>query len=356
MVEAGNIDVDSLGGGLMHYNNDMSRRDFVKVTGLALGSGALLGKEVFAGEIPSAGKAAAAVGIARGETIGTAVRKAVELSGGMNFIKSGQTILIKPNVNSGEPYPASTNPEVLYEVIKMVWERDPKRVIVGDRSNYRRNTKDEMKKAGIDKAILDAKAELVTFDDMNWRFVNPTNSVNWETGYHLAEMIFKVDHIINVPVIKTHRLGWFTMSMKNLVGIIPGKDRIFMHSKLGSDQQQVANYPAFAKMIAEIGLTVKPSLNILDGTKAFVTIGPSRGDIVQPKLIVASRDRIATDVTGLGILKHYGTEDRIQKVSVWKQQVVARAIEIGLGVSDLSQIDLKSANIPEIESIRTHMV
>lgn len=348
----------------MNYKNEMSRRDFVKVTGFALGAGALLGMETIAGGAPTAVQGTTAVGIARGETIGSAVRKAVELSGGMNFIKSGQTVLIKPNVNSGVAYPASTNPEVLYEVIKMVWERDPKRIIVGDRSNYRRNTRDEMKKAGIDKAIVDAKAELVTFDDMNWRFVNPTNSVNWETGYHLAEMIFQVDHIINVPVIKTHRLGWFTMSMKNLVGIIPGKDRVFMHGKLDSGrdsakaagQPQMANYPAFAKMIAEIGLTVTTSLNIMDGTKAFVSEGPSRGDIVEPKLIVASRDRIATDVTGLGVLKHYGTEDRIQNISVWEQPIIARGIEIGLGVSDLSQIDLKAAHVPEIDSIRAKMI
>lgn len=348
----------------MNYKNDMSRRDFVKITGLTLGAGALVGMESIAGGTPTAVKGTTAVGIARGETVGSAVRKAVELSGGMNFIKSGQTVLIKPNVNSGDAYPASTNPEVLYEVIKMAWERDPKRVIVGERSNYLRNTRDEMKKAGIDKAILDGKAELVTFDDMNWRFVNPTKSVNWETGYHLAEMIYQVDHIINVPVIKTHNTGWFTMSMKNLVGIIPGKDRIFMHSKVpaaqdsskGAGQQQAYNYPAFAKMIAEIGLAVTPSLNILDGTKAFVAGGPRVGDSVQPKLIVASRDRIAADVTGLGVLKHYGTTDRIQKVSVWKQLIIARAIEIGLGVSDLSQIDLKSANVPEIESIRAQMI
>jgi len=142
----------------MNYRNNMSRRDFVKVTGLALGAGAVAGMESFAGEAPTAVKGTTAVGIARGETMGSAVRKAVELSGGMDFIKSGQTVLIKPNVNSGEAYPASTNPEVLYEVVKMVWERDPKRVIVGDRSNYRRNTREEMRRAGIDKAILDAKA------------------------------------------------------------------------------------------------------------------------------------------------------------------------------------------------------
>jgi uncharacterized protein (DUF362 family) len=348
----------------MQYKSDMSRRDFVKVTGLALGAGALLGSESIARELSTTAQGLTAVGIARGETIGRAVRKAVELSGGMNFIKSGQTVLIKPNVNSGDAYPASTNPEVIYEVIKMVWERDPKRVIVGERSNYLRTTRDEMKKAGIDKAIFDGKAELVTFDDMSWRFVNPTKSVNWDTGYHVAEMLYQVDHIINVPVIKTHNTGWFTMSMKNLVGIIPGKDRIYMHSKVPANLRdsvkeqtpQNYNYPAFAKMIAEIGLAVTPSLNILDGTKAFVKGGPREGDSVQPKLIVASRDRIAADVTGLGVLKHYGTTDRIQKVSVWQQLVIARAVEIGLGVSDLSQIDLKSANIPEIESIRTQMI
>ena len=153
----------------MNYRNEMSRRDFVKITGLSLGAGALVGSESWAAEPKAAIKGTAAVGIARGETIGQAVRKAVELSGGLNFIKSGQTVLIKPNVNSGDAYPASTNPEVIYEIIKMVWERDPKRVIVGERSNYLRATRDEMKKAGIDKAILDGKAELVTFDDMSWR-------------------------------------------------------------------------------------------------------------------------------------------------------------------------------------------
>ena len=348
----------------MNNKNELSRRDFLKKTGIVLGTGAFVGMEPFAGEISAAVKAPVAVGVARGETVGTAVRKAVELAGGMNFIRSGQTVLIKPNVNTGDPYPASTNPEVLYEVIKLVWERDPKRVIVGDRSNYRRNTMEEMKRAGIDKATLDMKAELIAFDDMSWRFMSPNKSVNWETGYHVAETIFQVDHIINVPVIKTHRLAWFTMSLKNLVGIIPAKDRNLMHSKLGTgresskiaDQQPKSDYPLFAKMIAELGLIVNPALNILDGTKAFVSEGPSRGDIVEPKLIVASRDRIATDVTGLGILKHYGTEDRIQNVSVWKQHIIVRGIEIGLGVSDLSQIVFKAENVPEMDGIKAKMV
>ena len=346
----------------MGCKTDFSRRDFLKATGIALGAGALAGIAPLAKATGAVEKTQVPVGIARGETVGSAVRKAVELAGGMDFIQPGHTILIKPNVNTGDPYPASTNPEVLYEIIKLAWEHDPKRVIVGDRSMFRRNTMEEMKRAGIDQAALEAKAELVAFDDMEWKLVNPANSVNWQNGYHVSDIITQVDHMINVPVIKTHRLAWFTMSIKNYVGIIHGDDRIIFHGKLGgfrrggSGEQRKADYPAFAKMIAEIGLSIKPALNIMDGTKAFVSNGPSRGDLVEPKLIVASRDRIATDVTGLGILKHYGTEERIQNRSVWQQPMIAHGIEIGLGISDLSQIVLKGEKVPELEQIRKQMV
>jgi len=284
----------------------------------------------------------------------------------MDFIQKGQTILIKPNVNTGDAYPGSTNPEVLYEIIKLVWEHDPKRVIVGDRSMFLRDTMDEMKRAKIDLAILDANAELMTFDYMRWELMNPDNSINWPKGYHVAEIISQVDHVINVPVIKTHFLAWFTMSIKNFVGIVHGNDRVLFHNKLGGfgpprrSGQQVqepkADYPAFANMIAELGLAVKPSLNIMDGTKAFVSGGPSEGDVVEPKLIVASKDRIATDVTGLAILKHYGTEERIQGRRVWEQPMIARGVEIGLGISDFSQMTLKGENVPELEQIRKQMV
>src|SRR5262249_46959296 len=77
---------------------------------------------------------AADVGLARGSNMEEAVRKAVELAGGMDFIKAGQTVLIKPNVTGAVENPTTTSPEVLYGVIKLVNERGPKRIIVADRS------------------------------------------------------------------------------------------------------------------------------------------------------------------------------------------------------------------------------
>ena len=68
----------------------------------------------------------AIIGIAGGEDkISVLVGKAIELAGGLSFIKKGSTVLIKPNINTGDPYPASTNPEVVYEIINLVKKQNP---------------------------------------------------------------------------------------------------------------------------------------------------------------------------------------------------------------------------------------
>src|SRR5262249_44537306 len=106
------------------------RRDFLKTaSALALG----LGLEPHRGLADDPKPAAADVGIARGSNMEEAVRRAVRLAGGMDFIKEGQTVLIKPNVTGAVKSPTTTNPEVLYATIKLAAERGPKRIIVSDR-------------------------------------------------------------------------------------------------------------------------------------------------------------------------------------------------------------------------------
>ena len=82
-------------------------------------------------------KKQALVGIA-GSTgsLSAQVEKAVALAGGLGFIKKGSTVLIKPNFNTGDPNPASTNPEVIRHVIRLVKNQDPYAILIGDRSSY----------------------------------------------------------------------------------------------------------------------------------------------------------------------------------------------------------------------------
>src|SRR5207247_4858229 len=92
-----------------------TRRDFLKTAGslaVGLGVGQSLGR---ADEVKS--PASADVGIARGSNLEEAVRRAVRLAGGMDFIEEGQTVLIKPNVTGAKKSPPTNTPQALYPTI-----------------------------------------------------------------------------------------------------------------------------------------------------------------------------------------------------------------------------------------------
>ncbi len=312
----------------------------------------------------------------------------------MDFIKSGQTVLIKPNVTGAVPNPTTTSPEVLYAVIKLVNERGPKRIIVADRSfsivfdTSTPKTIDVMKKVGqvdaVNQAISDVKAPVVAVgledaaaelellgrkDAPLWRKIKPERAEHWPNGFELAELLFAVDHVINVPVIKTHFQAWFTMSMKAFVGMSHHRSRREFHTafkgssglgnqkapgsrrRLGPEgrKEDIEEAQPLVNRVAELNLGITPALNILDGTKSFVFGGPSHGDTVDPKLIVASRDRIAADATGVAVLKRYGTERRLQKYSIWENPFIQHGIRIGLGIDHIDKLKLKQSGFDDEE-------
>lgn len=289
------------------------------------------------------------VGMARGDSVADSVRRAISLAGGLEFIKSGQSVLIKPNVNSDHPYPGTTNPEVVLEVVKMVREKNPKRIIVADRSNPWWDTLKAMKKVGIYEAAIQGGAEVVVFSKGDYVKVNPDGSYHWSQGFYFPDLVTQIDHVISLPVAKTHIIADFTMGIKNWVGLLSPSDRKYLHLKERDKE-------FFASMLSEIHLARKPSFLVMDATKVFVSGGPSYGDLARPGLVIASRDFVANDVTGLALLKALGTIEEIQKRSVWDQPQIKRAIELNLGIKSAYEIILKTYNIPEREEIQKQLI
>jgi len=335
------------------FEKNFSRRDFLKMVSL-LGTTVLLGnfsplKKNLKKERGTEIRPVVSVGIARSDSVGDSVRRAIELAGGLDFIKSGQCVLIKPNVNSDDPHPGTANPEVVFEVVNMVREKGPKRIIVADRSNPWWDTLKAMKKVGIYEAAIQGGAEVVIFGKGDYVRVNPENSYHWTQGFYIPDLVRQVDHVISLPVAKTHIIADFTMGIKNWVGLLPPSDRKYLHLK-----ERDKDY--FAGMLSEIHLGRKPSFLVMDATKVFVSGGPSHGDLAEPGLVIASSDLVANDVTGLALLKTLGTIEEIQRKSVWDQPQIKRAMELGLGVKGSSEIILKTYNISEQEKIRKELI
>lgn len=285
----------------------------------------------------------AKTGVSKGKNVEDSVRAAVAMAGGLGFIRRGSTVLVKPNVNSDDPCPATTNPAVVSAVVSLLREQGAGRVIVGDRSVYWGDTIEYMKATGIYDTARHAGAEAVDLEAAGWTKVRPRGATGWAGGFSVSKLAKEADYIVSVPVIKAHKIAVYSMGLKNTLGMVRPVDRL--------DKLHEKNYeePAFGSMIAEANLALRPDFVVMDGTSVMVRGGPFMGETFQPGLVVGSRDVVANDIIGLSIMKALGTKADIQEKSPWDQPQIRRACELGLGAEGPQDIELHIDGLPDME-------
>ncbi len=128
------------------------------------------------------------------------------------------------------------------------------------------------------------------------------------------------------------------MSLKLHVGVVPTSRHGFPYmSELHQSQHQ-------EEMIAEINQPFSPDLVVLDGIDVFVDGGPAMGKRAKGDVFLASTDRVATDAVGLALLKVLGSNRAIMERKIFHQRQIARAVELGLGVTSASEIQVVPAD------------
>ncbi|RQW77218.1 MAG: DUF362 domain-containing protein, partial [Geobacter sp.] len=146
----------------------------------------------------------ALVAVVRGRNVDAMVREAVALIGGLDRIDvKGKKVLVKPNVVSDAPHPITTNPEVVRAVVRLLYEEGASKVYVGDMSAMLTlPTRKNMERNGIRRAAEEAGAEVVCFEDHGWVNVELPQA-RYIKSVLVTEWLFKVDRVVNLPVIKT---------------------------------------------------------------------------------------------------------------------------------------------------------
>ncbi len=155
----------------------------------------------------------------------------------------------------------------------------------------------------------------------------------------MARPILEAECLVYTCCLKTHQYGGvITMSLKLSVGVLPTSRNGFpyMSHLHGSPHQR--------KMIAEINAPFRPDLIIMDGVDAFVDGGPMTGKRARGDIILAADDRVAMDAVGVAVLKHLGGNPDIMDTPIFRQEQIARAVELGLGAGSPDRIDLVPVN------------
>jgi uncharacterized protein (DUF362 family) len=245
---------------------------------------------------------------------------------------AGNAVNLKPNFNTADPAPAGTHNDTLAQLVTELQERDAREVLLGESSFP--PTRQVMENKGILDLASDMQFGIVSYDeiaDADWVHFMPAGT-HWPEGFHLPRHVVESEYLVSTCCLKTHGFGGvFTMSLKLSVGLTPKSIRRGMH-----------NSPHMRRMIAELNQGYVPQLIVMDAIEAFTDGGPSSGTLAQPNVMIAGTDRVAVDAVGLAVLKQVGSNDAIMGTPIFRQEQMARAVEVGLGVSGPDQIALVS--------------
>jgi uncharacterized protein (DUF362 family) len=256
------------------------------------------------------------VPIPDGQDLEGNILKAVDLLGGFSkAAEKGDEILLKPNFNTVDAPPGSSDPDFVKAVIELLYEYGASKVVLGESSMLSLSTRKVWEDTGMLKKAEEAGAEVEPFDEGKW--VKVSTGGKYLRTVSLPETALEAKKLVYVCCMKTHRWAKFTLSLKLAVGFMKPSERMLLHAR------------NLEEKIADLNLVVHPDLIIMDGRKCFINGGPACGELRNPNVVLASRDRIATDVEAIKVIKSF--EDSNLTDDPWSYTQISRAVELELG-------------------------
>lgn len=262
--------------------------------------------------------------IASGKDPAKITRAAVDLLGGMDkLVKKGDFVVVKPNMAWNRPpeAAATTNPEVVAEIVKMCIEAGAGKVLVIDHI-IDKPADAVLSFTGIKPAALKAGAIVsAAQNESEFRSISIPKGKAITSDTCIKD-ILKADVFINVPIAKSHSATKLTLGMKNLMGC--NWDRQAWH--MNTLDQCIADYVT----------AVRPDLTIMDANRVLLTNGPKGpGETKDVNKVIASADPVAIDAYGATLFNLKPEEIGYIKL----------AHEHGVGEIDLKKMKIKTETI-----------
>jgi uncharacterized protein (DUF362 family) len=319
----------------------LTRRQFLKLTGAAAAGVALLGAgcttqptETTRGALsPSKGRrhppAPAGdqpyLAVARGDDPAAITSAAIAALGGIKrFVRSGDDVIIKPNicVDYHPPeYAATTNPTVVATLVALCLGAGARRVRVMD-TPLGGTPESAYAVSGIGDAVRAAGGEMEVMSPVKFaRFAIPEGRDI--TAWEVYRDVLETDVLIDVPIAKHHSLARLSLGGKNLLGTILNPNQ--MHRNLG-------------QRVADLTSLVRPTLTVMDAVRILTAHGPTGGslnDVQRTDTVITSHDIVAADAYAATLFGLTGADIGYVKA----------AAEMGLGTMALDEIKIGEVNV-----------
>lgn len=229
------------------------------------------------------------------ETVKPALEEALNAVNGLDFVKHGMKIIIKPNLVSFKKpdAAATTHPALLEALVEMLLARGAD-VTIGDSPGgphslpllnrvYAATGMDRLEKLG---AKLNRNMNEKTVDFPEGKVLK---------NFTYTEYLDEADAIIDFCKLKSHGMLGMSAAVKNLFGTIPGLKKPEVHYKFQNDAE-------FADMLVDLNEYFKPRLAICDAVVGMEGNGPTAGTPRQIGAIIASKSTYYADVVGAELI------------------------------------------------------
>jgi uncharacterized protein (DUF362 family) len=270
---------------------------------------------------------AAQLGVARGQDVEAMLRAAIGAIGGISrFIRGGDVVLIKPNVafERAAPLGATTNPEVLSALVRLVRAAGAREVRVAD--NPIESPDACFLRSGIRQASADSGATLFIPGPGDFRTLETPGATLIGRWPFFARPFVGVTKVIGVAPVKDHNLCRASMTTKNWYGLLGGRRNQFHQDIHG--------------IISDLALMLRPTFVVLDGTRVLFRSGPTGGSLADVRpggTLVASTDSLAADA--------FGWDELLERRGEPLPAYFGKAAERGLGVPDWRSLRVKEEQV-----------
>ncbi len=263
------------------------------------------------------------------------VRKAVELSHGLDHLPANAKVFIKPNIvfwTKEVRFPkwgVITTSRVVEDMVVLLKERGIDDITIGE-GMVTNTPKDRETPAHAFETLgynLLKKRYGIKYINV---FERPFDKVDLGAGVVLNfnTDILHSDFVVDLPVLKTHNQTKISLGIKNLKGMIDINSRKKSHS---ADQKKDLNYH-----VARLANKMPPMFILLDGIYTNER-GPSfDGRIRRSNILIASADVLSADMVGAKVLGYepsdvpylvHAAQDRGRPLDLSDIEVVGKRIE-----------------------------
>ena len=296
------------------------------------------------------------VSLMRGEDLEKSLREALEHQGGMEAIApQGSTVMIKPNFTAAFPPEtgAASDPRIAEVLARSALEAGAAKVIIAEGIGSGLVSLTDVN--GLQEISKMNGIEIIDLNDEKTEAVYVSDPLAVER-FDISRVVLECDVFINLAKLKVHPQALFSLAMKNVMGVLPGRSRKDPEEakrqgyltpiipgggkKIFHDLARDRGLGAMQDAIVDLSTLVPSHLTVVDGLYGMEGKGaPVRGKPVKMDLLIVGVDLVAVEAVGAAVM---GFD--LERIPYLKH-----AVQKGLGNEiRIENLDIRGAKLSDV--------